>query len=203
MGLGSGRLRRFGTAKTIAGPHGTARPPPCTKSRARHASQSRGPGAGDTLRSMSDSAGVHVPPPFLFLIAIVGGLLLHQRWPLPLPAWPGLDVLGAVLIASWLSLMVPAILRFWRAHTSILPFRPATALVQGGVYRFTRNPMYLGFALLTVACGLLFQSLWPMVLLPPVLYLVQRLVIAPEERYLRRRFGAEYEAYTQRVRRWI
>jgi protein-S-isoprenylcysteine O-methyltransferase Ste14 len=94
-------------------------------------------------------------------------------------------------------------LRFWRAHTSILPFRPSTTLVQGGAYRVTRNPMYLGFALVTVASGLLFDSLWPIVLLPPVLYLVQRLVILPEERYLRRRFGAEYDAYTTRVRRWL
>lgn len=63
--------------------------------------------------------------------------------------------------------------------------------------------MYVGFAFLTIAFGLLWNTYWPIVLLFPTLYLVQTLVILPEERYLRRRFGPDYEAYTQRVRRWL
>jgi protein-S-isoprenylcysteine O-methyltransferase Ste14 len=63
--------------------------------------------------------------------------------------------------------------------------------------------MYLGFAFFTIAVGLLAGTYWPLVLLPPTLYLVQTWVIEPEERYLRRRFGAEYDAYTRRVRRWL
>ena len=72
-----------------------------------------------------------------------------------------------------------------------------------GPYRFTRNPMYVGLAALTVALGLLLDSWWPIVLLVPVLFVVRAFVIAPEEQYLERRFGADYVAYTQRVRRWL
>jgi protein-S-isoprenylcysteine O-methyltransferase Ste14 len=63
--------------------------------------------------------------------------------------------------------------------------------------------MYVSLALLTIACGLLLATWWPLVLLVPTLAIVQQFVILPEERYLRRRFGTEYEAYARRVRRWL
>ena len=63
--------------------------------------------------------------------------------------------------------------------------------------------MYVGMALLTVAFGLFLNTWWPMLLLVPAVFAVQSVVIAREERYLRRRFGAEYDAYTRRVRRWL
>ncbi len=63
--------------------------------------------------------------------------------------------------------------------------------------------MYVGLAVLTVALGLFLDSWWPIVLLVPVLFVVRAFVIAPEEQYLERRFGADYVAYTQRVRRWL
>ena len=84
-----------------------------------------------------------------------------------------------------------------------MPTMPAEALVVSGSYRFTRNPMYVSLALLTVGCGLLLATWWPIVLLLPVLAIVQVFVILPEERYLRRRFGTPYDAYTRRVRRWL
>ena len=63
--------------------------------------------------------------------------------------------------------------------------------------------MYVGLALLTLALGLFMDNWWPILLLVPVLLAVRVFVIAPEERYLQRRFGAEYVGYTQRVRRWV
>ena len=81
--------------------------------------------------------------------------------------------------------------------------RPAEALVLSGPYHYTRNPMYVSLALLTIGCGLLLATWWPIVLLVPTIAAVQQFVILPEERYLQRRFGTEYEAYTRRVRRWL
>jgi protein-S-isoprenylcysteine O-methyltransferase Ste14 len=146
---------------------------------------------------------VRIPPPFFFLIPILGGLALHRSWPWPVPGSPVLDAIAGVLVVAWLLLMMPSLILFFTAGTSPLPFRPANRLVISGAYRFTRNPMYLGFALLTLASGPLFDSWWPVALLPIALVLVQRFVIAREERYLRRRFGAEYESYCRRVRRWL
>lgn len=155
------------------------------------------------MTDYADSPGVRFPPPLLYVIPILGGCLLDRRWPLRIPSFRGVDILRLVLIAAWLLLVVASMLRFRSLGTSVLPFRPATTLVLSGAYRFTRNPMYLGFAPLTIAIGLMWSSWWPVLLLFPTLYLVQTLVILPEERYLRRRFGAEYEAYTRRVRRWL
>ncbi len=84
-----------------------------------------------------------------------------------------------------------------------MPWRPTTALVVGGPFRFTRNPMYLGTTLLYIGIAILAQALWALVLLPFVLMIVQRGVIEREERYLEGKFGADYLRYKQRVRRWL
>ena len=101
------------------------------------------------------------------------------------------------------TLIVSSIGNFRRSRTSIIPVRPATALVIAGPYRFTRNPMYVALAALTVGLGLFLDSWWVMLLLVPVLIGVRLFVIAPEERYLQRRFGADYISYMRRVRRWV
>ena len=150
-----------------------------------------------------DNPGVRFPPPLLYLAAVVAGWLLDRQWPLTVGAATPRRALAGLLIALCAVLIASSFQSFWRKHTSAIPIRPATALVVAGPYRFTRNPMYVGMALLTVALGLLLDTWWPIVLLVPVLILVQVLVIAREERYLRRRFGAEYEAYTRQVRRWL
>jgi protein-S-isoprenylcysteine O-methyltransferase Ste14 len=150
-----------------------------------------------------DNPGVRVPPPALYALAVLSGYLLRQRWPLPIGGGAGVQALAWVLVAAWGVLTVSSIGNFRRSRTSIVPIRPATTLVISGPYRFTRNPMYLGLALLTVAVALFMNSWWPIVLLLPVILVVRVFVIAPEERYLERRFGADYIGYTQRVRRWL
>ena len=111
--------------------------------------------------------------------------------------------LAWALLVLWLVLTVSSIGTFRRWRTSIIPVRPATARVVSGPYRFTRNPMYVGLAALAVALSLFLDTWWTIVLLMPVLLVVRVVVSAPEERYLQRHFGADYVAYTQRVRRWL
>jgi protein-S-isoprenylcysteine O-methyltransferase Ste14 len=85
----------------------------------------------------------------------------------------------------------------------MIPANPTTALVTSGPYRFTRNPMYLGMAFLYVAFAFGFGVMWAMALLPVVILVVDRFVIAREEPYLERKFGQRYRDYKARVRRWI
>jgi protein-S-isoprenylcysteine O-methyltransferase Ste14 len=150
-----------------------------------------------------DNPGVWIPPPLLYAAAIVGGFLLNRQWRLPIGTGPLLVMIGGVLVIAWAVLAASSIRRFRRSRTSMITFRPATALVVSGPYRFTRNPMYVSLALLTVAFALFLNTWWIALLLVPVLLLVQWFVIKPEERYLYRRFGAEYERYVRRVRRWL
>jgi protein-S-isoprenylcysteine O-methyltransferase Ste14 len=148
-----------------------------------------------------DNAGVRFPPPLMYASAVFVGWLLDRQWPLPIGAASFRLVPAWALVAGWAVLTVGSVGSFRRKHTSLIPIRPATALVIAGPYRFTRNPMYVSMALLTAALGLLLNTWWPILLLIPTLIVV--FVIAPEERYLRRRFGAEYDVYTRQVRRWL
>ena len=152
----------------------------------------------------TDSPGVRIPPPVWYALAVIVGLVLDRQWAFPMgvPSRAA-DIAGWCFVAGWAGLALVAINRFRRSKTSFMPIRPASALVVNGPYRFTRNPMYVGLALLTIAFALFFATWWPIILLLPALAIVQQFVIVPEERYLRRRFGAEYEAYTRRVRRWL
>jgi len=150
-----------------------------------------------------DNAQVRVPPPLFYALALLGGLLLNRQWPMPIGNGMLVKALAAILFAAAVVLSASGVGMFRRSRTSIVPVRPATALVVSGPYRFTRNPMYVGLAVLTVALALFMDTWWPVLLLVPVLFTIQRFVIAREERYLQRRFGAEYTAYAQRVRRWV
>lgn len=150
--------------------------------------------------------GVHFPPPFVFVAAFLIGMAL-DRWVMEFrlgnAGRPVLLVAGWLLIALGLGVMLSAIWTFTRARTSVLPFRPATAMVTSGPYRLSRNPMYVGLTLLYVGLSLLAGMAWPLVMLPLALWALTALVIRREEQYLGSAFGAEYAAYRQRVRRWI
>lgn len=155
------------------------------------------------MNSRPDSPGVRFPPPLLYALAVVGGWLLHGSAPLPIGSGSILTVGAWLLVASWVVLAGMSIGLFRRRDTSMITFRPASTLVTNGPYTLTRNPMYVSLALLTLAFALFLNTWWIVVLLIPALLAVQRFVILPEENYLRRRFGGEYEAYARRVRRWL
>jgi len=82
-------------------------------------------------------------------------------------------------------------------------WQPDQALIASGVYKLSRNPMYLGMALLCLGIAMLFKSLVGIILIGVALVVIDRYVVAREEAYLARRFGAEYDAYRAKVRRWF
>jgi protein-S-isoprenylcysteine O-methyltransferase Ste14 len=151
----------------------------------------------------SDSPGVHVPPPLFYVAAIAAGVLLRRYIPLTI-GWGAPRVVAAgMFIALFVILLLWTFGWFFLRQTTIIPNRPANALVLDGPFRFTRNPLYLAMALLTIGIGLWLNTWWVLILLLPAVAAVDRVVIAREEAYLRRRFGAEYDAFTARVRRWL
>jgi len=151
----------------------------------------------------ADNAGVRIPPPAIYIAGFLIGLALETAAPIDWPPEGVGLVAGLAGVGIWLALDGWAMLRFQRARTSVVPTRPASALVTSGPYRITRNPMYVGMAALYAGLALWFGVIWALALLPPVLIVVDRLVIAREERYLEARFGEEYREYRRRVRRWL
>lgn len=152
-----------------------------------------------------DSAGVKVPPPLIFLgilAVLVGFDRLALGGSLPFaPIWRHL--LGGLCLIGAAALLLAAIGLFRRAGTRPEPWQPSTAIVVTGIYGFTRNPMYLGMALAYAGLALLFDSPLALFGLPLVVVIIDRAVIAREERYLDAKFGDAYRAYCARVRRWL
>jgi len=151
----------------------------------------------------SDSPGVIVLPPVLFAGTLAIGLLV--QWLHPISIWRGAITLwlGMALCAAsgWLALWARRTMK--QAGTNINPLRPATALVTGGPFRFTRNPLYLSLVLLYLGLTLAVNGLWPLVLFFPLLVVLHYGVIAREERYLESKFGDAYRNYRASVRRWL
>lgn len=150
-----------------------------------------------------DSSGVRFPPPLVYAGGLVLGWLVDRAWPASLFDARGWWVVAIPIAAAGLALVVAALGLFRRAGTDPLPMRPTSALVFAGPYRFTRNPMYLGMALVYVAAAILLDLPWAFVLLPLVVVVIRTQVIAKEERYLESKFGDAYRLYRVRVRRWL
>lgn len=149
------------------------------------------------------AAEVIAPPPLIYLAGLGTGYLLN-RWMPPaqissVVQWsvgPVVLALGVVLLGSFVLTL--------RAHsTAIDPYRSTTALVTDGPYRFTRNPGYLAMSAIYVGITVLADIPWALLTLIPVMVLVDRGVIAREERYLSELFGQTYTDYKSRVRRWL
>jgi protein-S-isoprenylcysteine O-methyltransferase Ste14 len=110
---------------------------------------------------------------------------------------------GWAIVALAIVIAVAAEVSFLRAGTATLPTSSTSAIVESGIYRFTRNPMYLAMTLALFGLGLALASPWFWLVAPAAVRLVTILAIEREEAYLTRKFGAVYLDYTARVRRWL
>lgn len=152
-----------------------------------------------------DVAGVIAPPPLIFLAFLLAGFGIGRLIDEPSL---GLAVewrrgLAFVLVIGGLLLDGIAAGAFRRLGTPPEPWKPTTALATGGLYAVSRNPIYLGFAVTYAGFAIAMDSPLALALLIPCLVVVDRFVIAREERYLSARFGADYDAYRGKVRRWL
>ena len=150
----------------------------------------------------ADHAGVAFHPPLLLVASLGVGFLL--RWLAPLPVFTSTAsvVIGPIIVALSCGLFLWAVGTMLRGHASIPTNKPTNAIVAGGPFRFSRNPIYLSMILLHIGVGAWTRSLWFSVLAALSVALLTWGVILREERYLERKFGDEYLSYKARVRRW-
>ncbi len=151
----------------------------------------------------ADIPGVVAPPPLIFGVPLAAGLYMNRTDPFPMMPPRYAQWIGVALIVVAVVLGVSAFAQFWRKRTSVMPYRPTTAIIETGPFRISRNPLYLSLALGYIGIAILLNSAWPLLLLPLVLLVIHRGVILREERYLEQKFGDEYNSYKMRVRRWI
>jgi protein-S-isoprenylcysteine O-methyltransferase Ste14 len=150
-----------------------------------------------------DTAGVIAPPPLIYLGALGIGFGLDAvigTGSLPssvaVPTGAASTIAGAGLLGSFVR-------AFRRARTPVDPYTPSEAIVTDGPYRLTRNPGYLGMALTYAGIAIVSNAPWALVPLPVAIAVIDRGVIAREERYLERKFGTPYVDYKRCVRRWM
>jgi protein-S-isoprenylcysteine O-methyltransferase Ste14 len=160
-----------------------------------------------TNTESQNTAGIPFPPPLAFLGGLGLGFALQHFFPVHIQRGSlGIDVLeriGEALVLAAVALASSAFISLRLARTSPFPERPTTSLVVRGPFRFTRNPLYVSMSLVHTGVSVFANALWPLLFLVPAVLSIRYLVIAREERYLTRRFGADYGAYCRRVRRWL
>jgi len=155
------------------------------------------------LSTLKDHADVKIHPPILVLIHLA--MAFAAKWAIPIPfAVPAVvQNIGFVLLAIGFLLGAAAFMEFRKAGTTINPHGNVSSIIGSGVYRFTRNPIYLGMVLMLIGLPLLSGTWWGLILAPVLIFSLNNLVIQHEETYLERKFGEVYTGYKSRVRRWL
>lgn len=155
--------------------------------------------------SLLDRLELRLPPVALGLICLAAMWGISRSLPSLSVELPFRGAVSVALVALGVTIGLAGVATFRRSRTTVDPTRPdrASTLVASGIYRVTRNPMYVALALGLSAAAIWFSNIPAMLIVPIFIAWITRLQIIPEERALRARFGAGYEDYAARVRRWL
>jgi protein-S-isoprenylcysteine O-methyltransferase Ste14 len=157
------------------------------------------------MKDKSDRARIVAPPPLLGLGCIALGFVGEHFKPLPLFRTTGVFQIGAgVLLIAIAAAIIFSARRTFLAHSTPLnPYRPTEAVVVTGIYRFSRNPIYIAFLLIVLTFALFANSLWFIGMAGILFFILHFGVVHREEDYLSEKFGDPYREYCRQVRRWI
>jgi protein-S-isoprenylcysteine O-methyltransferase Ste14 len=147
--------------------------------------------------------GIRFPPPLIFLFAIGPGYYIHSRLPLTIGDASAIMFAGWVVVTMALIVILVTARSFRRANTSIEPWHPASSIITSGIYRFSRNPIYLAYCWATIGIGMILNSWWVVASFIPAAILILLFIIKREEVYLEAKFGEQYLRYKSNVRRWL
>jgi protein-S-isoprenylcysteine O-methyltransferase Ste14 len=157
------------------------------------------------MSEQRDRAAIIAPPPLLTVICIAVGVAAEYFKPLPLVAGLGhsrIAICTALLLIA-AAYIVSAIRQFLRHNEHPSPYKPTNAIVDGGIYGRTRNPIYIGFLIVVLAIAFAINSAWLVLSFVALFLLLHFGVVRPEEQYLSLKFGSTYDDYRSRVPRWI
>jgi protein-S-isoprenylcysteine O-methyltransferase Ste14 len=163
------------------------------------------PGMSEPATSPEFDRPNRIPwPPILDVITIVAAVVLQRMWPLPplVEAGP-LRWLGWLVCLAGVAIAAAGIAHFRQVRTPVDPTARATVVATGGIYAWTRNPMYLGTLTALAGLGVAWPQTWLVLLVPVLAFGLFKLAIEREEAFLERRFGDGYRRYKARVRRWL
>ena len=161
--------------------------------------------SGQQSTNLKNHPGIYIPPPLIYVAFFFISVLQQRLWPLK-SSWLDTTLakaMGWLLIVLYVFLAFNSIRQFVVTKNTIVTIKPATSLQTTGIYAFTRNPMYLSLLLLYSGIAVFSGNSWTFLMLPILVIVIQLYVILKEEQYLHHAFGAQYDAYKRKVRRWI
>ena len=155
------------------------------------------------MHGSEDTVAFRLWPPVAIGAPLLVGWLVTRLWgdPVDLGGWR--VPLGWALVLLFVGWNGWSLWLFRRHETGLLPGQATHAMIEEGPFRHSRNPLYVGLLALYLGLALLAPAFWALVLFPAAVLLVRWGAIRPEERFLHERFGAPYDDYTRRVRRWL
>ena len=142
-------------------------------------------------------------PPMYLVFGCLLMAALHHYWPVAILLAAPWNRSGFVVLAAGLLMLAWAAGSFRQQRTPLIPFREPTALVDSGLYRISRNPMYLGMVLVMTGLAIRLGTVSPWLVIPLFVLVIDRRFIRDEERLMEAQFGASYREYCERVRRWL
>lgn len=151
-----------------------------------------------------DHAGVYIPPPLIFATVFIIGYFIQKTFVINNSFFTtdSIKMVGIAFFLIALFLLYKSIWKFIATGTTLVTMKPSSSLQITGIYKFTRNPMYLGMVLSYLALTCFFGNWWH-IFLPFLIIIIEMYVIKREEKYLERHFGESYVDYKKKVRKWV
>jgi len=157
------------------------------------------------MENKKDHPGIYVPPPIVYALTFLVAVFIQKKLPIDdsLFHLQLAKIVGTGLLIIALFFLIRSLRQFFLSKNTLVTIMAANSLQTNGIYNITRNPMYLGLAIVYLGISCLIGNWWNIILFPLLLLLIQEYMIKREEKYLERRFGQAYLDYKSKVRRWI
>src|SRR5258706_15242916 len=157
------------------------------------------------MENKKDSPGVYIPPPLFYVLTFLVAVFVQKKIPIDdsLFHLQITKIIGILFLVISLFFLVTSLIKFFQSKNTLILIKPASSLQTNGIYSTSRNPMYVGLAIVYLGITCLIGNWWNIILFPLLLLIVQEYIIKREEKYLELEFGNDYEEYTRKVRRWL
>lgn len=159
----------------------------------------------DKQIDQSKGPGVYIPPPLFYVLIFFVAIGLQKIIPMS-NHFLGTKILkwvGVLCFVTAFVFLFRSLRQFFRTKNTVILIKRASSLQTSGIYAITRNPMYVGLAIVYLGVTCFIGNSWHLILFPLLILIVQEYIIRREERYLSVEFGQEYETYKRKVRRWL
>jgi protein-S-isoprenylcysteine O-methyltransferase Ste14 len=155
--------------------------------------------------NISKGPGVYIPPPLFYVLIFIAAVFIQKKIPIADALFQSqtIKVAGIILLIIALFFLVRSLRQFFQSKNTLILIKPASSLQTTGIYGISRNPMYVGLAIVYLGITCFIGNWWNIILFPLLFLIVQEYIIKREEKYLELEFGQQYEEYKRTVRRWL